>query len=92
MQREGALDVAILIDRVAEEAMHAAKIGGASSLDIAVWGPSVFQMEAAAAIRGMIGRTLVLECDGPWVLLVPAARGMATAAPRSAAGITPLPV
>ena len=88
MQREGALDVATLIDRVADEAMHAAKIGGASALDIAVWGPSVFQMEAAAAIRGMIGRTLVLECDGPWLLLVPATRE--TALPRRSVGIAPV--
>jgi hypothetical protein len=90
MQREGALDVATLIDRVADEAMHAAKIDGAAALDIAVWGPSVFQMEAAAAIRGMIGRTLVLECDGPWMLLVPATYEIATVAPRRSVGIAPL--
>src|SRR5262249_51175438 len=76
LQREGALDVATLIDRVADEAMHAAKIEGGAALDIAVWGPSIFHVEAAEAIRGMIGRVLILESDGPWLLLVPATRSL----------------
>ena len=75
LQQEGALDVATLIERVADEATHAAKVEEAA-LDIAVWGPSVFHVEAAEAIRGMIGHMLVLEGDGPWMLLVPATRSL----------------
>lgn len=90
LQREGALDVATLIDRVAGEAMHAAKIEGAAALDIAVWGPSVFHVEASEAIRGMIGRVLVLESDGPWMLLAPATRSPYGMPARGATGIAPV--
>jgi len=83
LREERTLDLATLIDRVANEAMHAEQIGGAN-LDIAVWGPSVFHLEADAAVRRMIGRTLVLEADGPGILVAPITRAPFSA-PRSTA-------
>jgi hypothetical protein len=92
LQQEGALDLATLIDRVADRAMHAAKIGGGAALDVAVWGPSIFHIEAEAAVRRMIGLTLVLESDGPWMLVVPTTRSVFQAVrPQHAAGAVPVP-
>ena len=73
LREERMLDLGTLIDRVANAAMHAEQISGAN-LDIAVWGPSVFHLEADAAVRRMIGRTLVLEADGPGILVAPITR------------------
>lgn len=85
LRAQRTLDLATLIDRVATEAMHATQRGGGAHLDIAVWGPSVFHCEANAAVRRMIGRTLVLEADGPGILVAPITRAPCYALPTTRA-------
>lgn len=83
LREEQPLDLVTLIDRVARAAMHAEGVGGAH-LDITVWGPRVFHREATAAVRRMIGRTLVLEADGPGILVTPVTRAGAFLMQREA--------
>lgn len=83
LRAERTLDLATLIDRVADQAMHAEQTRGGFNVDIAVWGPSVFRHEADAAVRRMIGQTLVLEAAGPGILVAPMVRAP-FAAPKPA--------
>ena len=46
----------------------------AADAELAISGQSVYRLIAADAILQMIGHSLVLECEGPWVLASPAAR------------------
>ncbi|HVC32428.1 MAG TPA: hypothetical protein VNL16_02850 [Chloroflexota bacterium] len=70
LHEAGSLELDALIERIAAQAIRAEMRRGAWVTDIAPWGPSVFRREATLAVRGMIGRSLALECEGP-LLAVP---------------------
>lgn len=54
----------VLIERVAEEALAEELHRGGWASDVALWGPALFRREATAAVRRMVGRSLVLADDG----------------------------
>jgi hypothetical protein len=74
LQRQGTVPLDALVRDVAESAMRADLLQGAADAELAVSGQSVYRLIAADAILQMIGHSLVLECEGPWVLASPAAR------------------
>lgn len=65
------LGLAALVTRLAEEAMRAERVRGGATVDVGVWGPAVYYREALATVQRMLGRTLVLEGEGPFMLVVP---------------------
>lgn len=78
----GSLNMAGLIAFVAEKMLRDEQICGANATDIAIWGPIIFRREASAMVRQMIGHTFLLEAEGPWLLMVPAAEPLVAASPR----------
>jgi hypothetical protein len=54
----------VLIEQVAEEALAEELHRGGWASDVALWGPALFRREATAAVRRMVGRSLVLADDG----------------------------
>jgi hypothetical protein len=54
----------VLIEQVAEEALADELHQGGWASDVALWGPALFRREATAAVRRMVGRSLVLADDG----------------------------
>ena len=70
----GPLPLAGLIDRVAERSRQLDAVGSVPDTDVGVWGSQVYRHEAQDAVRSLLGRSLALEIDGPWVLVSPAPR------------------
>jgi hypothetical protein len=67
-ENEG-LGLDAVVERVAQEALHAEQLGGTWTTDVAVWGPALYRRETMRAMRRMLGQSIVLEGegDGPWL-------------------------
>jgi hypothetical protein len=73
LREKGPLPLNALIECIADQAMLRDQLEGGGDVDIALWGKGVYRQEAASAVRRMLGRSLVLEGEGPWLLAHPAA-------------------
>jgi hypothetical protein len=70
LRERGSLTLTEIVERVADQAMFADQVRGAWMSDILFWGPTLYRREVLVAVRGMLGRSLVLEgdSDGPWLV------------------------
>lgn len=73
LRQRGPLPLNVLVESIADEAMFRDALGGSRDLDVGLWGRSLYRQEAVKAVRQMMGRSLVLEGEGPWLLAYPAA-------------------
>ncbi len=70
LRERGTVRLDVLANDVAERAMRDDLLRGGLEVDTALWGPAIYRRHAAHALQRMIGRALVLECEGPWALAV----------------------
>ncbi len=70
LRQRGSLTLTQIVERVAEQAMQDDQCHGAWMSDVMIWGPTLYRREVRAAVRRMLGRSLVLEgdADGPWLV------------------------
>ena len=72
LRESPAIALDTLIDRVAEAALIDDYRRGGWVVDSGLWGPGLYRREAAAAVRRLVGQTLVLEDDGGWLAVLAA--------------------
>ena len=70
LKMTGPLSLDTLVERVAEDAMHVDR-RAYGEIDVAFWGPAFYRNEITQVVRRMVGRSLVLASDGPWLLVAP---------------------
>lgn len=73
LKERGPLPLDVLVESIADEAMLRDQLGGGRDLDMGLWGQSLYRQEARKTVRQMLGRSLVLEGEGSWLLAYPAA-------------------
>lgn len=72
LRESPAIALDTLIDRVAEASLIDDCRHGGWVVDCGLWGPGLYRREAAAAVRRLVGQTLVLEDDGGWLAVLAA--------------------